>query len=112
MSNGVDVQEIAYGGLDVDVPIELYFWTTREGDYDIARQRARFFTMVPDPKFTHGNGGSYQDWPVKIDMEIARVWSTVWEAQDRSHSLQYDLAIVNYGEGQADYRIPMGETDN
>jgi hypothetical protein len=117
MSNEVNVREIAYGTLDPQVEIEIYFW----GDYNsynTQRKRARFFSVSPDPEIPFPGGGTYEWEPSVHNLQITRVWNTVWASFDqnegkRKHVFQSNVAIKNIGdEFISAYHLIQAETDN
>jgi hypothetical protein len=116
MSNEVNIVEIAYGTLDPGMPpIEIYNWTADEADYNRAKVKARFFSVIPDPWIPIA-GGSFEVLPSKLDLEITRTWITVWAWDDGSefgaHSFQRNIQIANVGEETAAYHLLRAETDN
>jgi hypothetical protein len=116
VSNEVNIVEIAYGTLDPGMPpIEIYDYTVGEADYNRARVKARFFSLIPDP-WIPIPGGSLEVLPSKLEMEITRVWVTVWAADDGSpygaHSFQRNVRFANVGDYTAAYHLLRAETDN
>lgn len=107
MSNEVNIVEIAYGTLDPGMSIDIYNWTVDEADYNRARVKARFFSVIP---------GTFWVRPYKVDLEITRTWVTVWAADDGSptgaHSFQRNVQITNVGDTLAAYHLLRAETDN
>jgi hypothetical protein len=119
VSNQVNIFEMAYGTLDPGVPpIEIYNWTTDEADYNRARVKARFFSVIPDPwiPIPGAPGVSVEVLPSKLDLEITRTWVTVWASDDGSptgaHSFQRNVQITNVGDETTAYHLLRAETDN
>ena len=114
MSNELNVQETFYGTLDPGVEIELYRWDT---DYDTHRKRASCFSVAPDPAIPLGGGYTAEFAPGKVDLQITRVWNTVWTApavpgQNLQHTFQWNVALKNIGDQTAAYHLLQAETDN
>jgi len=111
VSNEVNIVEMAYGTLDPGLSVEIYNWTVDEEDYNRARVKARFFSVVPDPFL-----GQFELIPNKLDFEITRTWVTVWVWEDGSgndaHSFQRNVRISNVGDSTGAYHLLRAETDN
>jgi hypothetical protein len=105
MSNEVNLQTTFLGTLDPGWSIELYDWS---GDYDKTRVKGRFFTVAPLPDPPFGTGVR----PQHIDMEIIRVWETVWEGTDGRYVFQRNLTVMNVGPMTGGYAVIRAETDN
>jgi hypothetical protein len=110
MSNEVNVSEIAYGTLDSGVELEIYHWGS-SGSYDAQRKRGRFFSISPDPAIPF-DGGTIEFVPNKVDLQITRVWNTVWTGDDESHVFQSNIAVGNIGGSTSAYHLIQAETDN
>lgn len=113
MSNEVNITEIAYGTIDPGVPpLEFYYWTSGENEYNQVRVKARFFTVEPDPWLPLGDIGVVEFEPSQMNLELTRTWATVWVGADGSHSFQRNAAIQNIGDFTSAYHILLAETDN
>jgi hypothetical protein len=108
MSHEVNIAETAYGTLDPGIWVEIYDWS---GSYSKVKGKARFFTVAPDPWLPF-DGGTLEFQPDKIDMEITRVWNTVWVADDGSQTFQRNVRIENVGSSTSAYHLLRAETDN
>jgi hypothetical protein len=108
MSHEVNIVETAYGTLDPGVWVEIYDYS---GSYDKIKVKARFFTVAPDPWLPFA-GGLLEWAPNQLDLEITRVWETVWVAADGTPTFQRNAHIANVGSNTSAYRLLRAETDN
>jgi hypothetical protein len=105
MSNEVNIVETFRGTIDPGWSWQFYDWS---GDYNVTRIKARFFTVEPDPDQPLGTG----DRPQHLDLEITRVWETVWVGTDGRYAFQRNVEMANIGTMTAGYHILRAETDN
>ena len=105
MSNEVNIKETFWGTIDPGWSLPFYDWS---GDYYVTRVKARFFTVEPDPDPPLGTGRR----PQHLDLEITRVWETVWEGTDGKYAFQRNVEMANIGTMRAGYHILRAETDN
>jgi hypothetical protein len=111
MSNEVNISQLAYGTLDPGWWVE---WYVPRPNYDAAKQKVAFFTIVPDPVIGGieiiGVGET-----VNRDLEITRSWNTVWStgtSKGIDHVFQRNVRITNPGSLTAAYELLVAETDN
>ena len=102
MSNEVNISEVAFGFADRGVEWEINQW-------NVQPQKARFFTVVASPAIILVGfpGGPW-------DMEITRVWSTVWQSDTGALTHQWNVRVKNVGhlDDTVYYQLLMAETDN
>jgi hypothetical protein len=69
--------------------------------------KARFFTVNPDPD---PYGIEFE--PNQMDLEITRVWSTLWVSDTGALNYQWNVRVTNPGGSTAGCRLVVAETDN
>jgi len=112
MSNEVNISEIGFGTLDPGVGLEIYNWTSSEAEYNERRRKVRFFTIAPDPLIPIGDVGTIEFVPGVSEMEITRIWSTVWTGVNDDHAYQWNVAVRNVGQQTTAWHLLQAETDN
>jgi hypothetical protein len=112
MSNEVNISQLAYGTLDPGFWVE---WYVPRPNYDAARKKVAFFTIVPDPVIG-GTDIAPVGSSINMDLEITRTWNTVWETgfPDGSieHVFQRNVRINNTAGEPTAYELLVAETDN
>jgi hypothetical protein len=106
MSNEINLVQVATGTLDPGWWCELYDHSG--AGYEETRVKGRFWTIVPEPDWPIGTGFV----PQKIDLQITKVWDTVWVGVDRTKTYQRNVGFTNIGTMTAGWRALRAETDN
>ncbi|MBV8614100.1 MAG: hypothetical protein JOY66_10065 [Acetobacteraceae bacterium] len=108
MSNEVNITETFFGTMDPGEVLQLFDWS---GNYDQIRAKARFFSVSPDPLIPF-DGGTIEFEPNQLNLEITRVWNTVWVDVNGNATFQRNVEITNIGGSTAAFHLLRAETDN
>ena len=111
MSNEVNISQLAYGTLDPGLWVE---WYLHRPNYDAAKHKAAFFTVVPDPA-VGGIELIFVGETIVRDLEITRTWNTVRSiglANGIEHQFQRNVRIFNPAGESTAYELLVAETDN
>ncbi len=105
MSNEVNISEVAFATADLGVEWTINHW-------GIQPQKARFFTVVPDPRIPFDGGTILIEPSGPYNIEITRVWSTVWVSDNGAITYQWNTVVTNVGSWTSAFHLLMAETDN
>ncbi|MGH2647538.1 MAG: hypothetical protein ACRDE8_08230 [Ginsengibacter sp.] len=106
----LNVNELLYGYLDPGVDVTFYFWGDNNS-YNKKKNKARFFSITPDPLFPFPQG-VVELLPTVLDFQVIRTWTTVWADIDDNRVFQTNVEVQNIGTASGGFHLIEAETDN